>query len=460
MKVIKENLQSKTIWDIFIILLILISSIIIPFQAAFEQTTSDQENNFIYLIDLFLVIDIYFNFFTTYRFQGEEVVDAKKIHLHYLKSTFLVDLIANFPFDLMVLLLFPSAKVYNISLVLILRLFRLLRIVRLFRIFGRWENQRWINPGYFRISKLFIFVLLLTHWLACIWFAIAYIDNFPQDSWVVRSEIENASPAKQYILSLYWAFTTMTTIGYGDITPKRTIEYIATIIIMLLGASIYAFIIGNIASLISELDTAKLNYRNKTEALIQYLRYQQVPKELVSKISNYYEYLWARDRGFNEENLFRDLPPSSRLEVLQYITRELLQQVPLFKYCSPGLRNILLSVLKVETYAPNSYIVFEGELGEAIYFITKGKVEIIIANSNEFIDQLGEGEYFGDISLVLKEKRTASVRTISYCDLFVLTEKDFIHIKNKYPEFKEVLKQSAAHKSEKMAELILKDIIL
>lgn len=91
---------------------------------------------------------------------------------------------------------------------------------------------------------------------------------------------------------------------------------------------------------------------------------------------------------------------------------------------------------------------------------TEGKVEIIIANSNELIDQLGEGEYFGDISLVLKEKRTASVRTISYCDLFVLTEKDFIHIKNKYPEFKEVLKQSAAHKSEKMAELILKDIIL
>ena len=56
--------------------------------------------------------------------------------------------------------------------------------------------------------------------------------------------------------------------------------------------------------------------------------------------------------------------------------------------------------------------------------------------------------------------RTASVRTISYCDIFVLTEKDFNHIKSKYPEFKEVLKKSASEKSEKMLELILKYIIL
>ncbi len=460
MKIIRENSKSKIIWDIFIVLLILISSILIPFQAAFEHKISSEENNIIYLIDLFFGIDIFFNFFTVYRFQGEEVIEAQKIHANYFKKFLLLDFIANFPFDLIVLLFFPTAKLYNISLVLILRLFRLLRIVRLFIIFSRWENQRWLNPGYFRIIKLFIFVLLLTHCLACIWFAIAYIDNFPKDSWVVRSEIEKASPIKQYILSLYWAVTTMATIGYGDITPKRNVEYISTIIIMLLGASFYAFIIGNIASLISELDTAKLNYRNKTESLIQYLRYQQVPKEVISKINNYYEYLWARDRGFKEDNLFRDLPPSSRLEVLQYITRELLQQVPLFKYCSPGLRNTLLSVLKVETYAPNSYIVFEGQLGEAIYFITKGTVEIVLMNSNEFIDQLGEGEYFGDISLILGENRTASVRTISYCDLFVLTEKDFNHIKSKYPEFKEVLKKSAAEKSEKMLELILKDIIL
>ncbi len=460
MKIIREMSQFRIIWDSFIVLLILMSCVVIPFQAAFLHTATLRGNLFTYLIDVFFWIDIVFNFFTSYRFKGEEITDLKAIRSHYLKRYFVIDFVANFPFDLIIFLLFPLIIFSNISVILLFRLTRLLRIVRLFVIFRRWENQRWFNPGYFRIIKLFIFVLLLTHWIACIWFAIAYIENFPQDSWVVRTEIEKASVTKQYILSLYWAATTMATIGYGDITPKRTIEYLTTIIIMVVGASVYAFIIGNIASLISELDTAKLSYRNKVESLIQYLRYQQVPKELIHKISNYYEYLWVRERGFREENLFVELPPSSRLEVLQYITRELLERVPLFKYCSPGLRNILLSALKIETYSPQSYVVYEGEIGEAIYFITKGEVEILSPENPDTNFRLGEGEYFGDISLALSEKRTASVRTVGYCDIFVLKEDDFRHIKSKYPEFKEVLKKSASEKSEKMVELMLKNIVL
>ncbi|MBL1211571.1 ion transporter, partial [Geminocystis sp. GBBB08] len=403
--------------------------------------------------------DIFLNFFTSYRSNGEEITKIKQTKNHYLKTFFIVDILANIPFDGLFLSL-GEITIDKIPLFLILRIFRLLRIVRLVLIFHRWESYSHINPGYIRISKLFIIVIILTHWIACIWFFLAFIDNFPPDSWVVILKIENASVSRQYIHSLYWAVTTMTTIGYGDITPHRDIEYLATTIIMIVGASTYAFIIGNIASLFSNLDSAKITHKNKIEALTQFLAYHHVPKPLIFQLRNYYDYLWERHRGLPEKNFFDDLPLHFHLDILQHITGDLLEKVILFQYCSPRLRNVLLIALKFQTYPPNSYVVREGDLGEAIYFISLGKLEILSEQESHFQCILETGEYFGHISLIFKEKLTASVKTLTYCEIFILSKEQFNYIKNEYPEFKDVLEKSASENTEKMSQLILEGLIL
>jgi hypothetical protein len=53
----------------------------------------------VYLIDLFFLIDIVLNFFTSYRYKGTEIADRKKVSAHYLKTLFVIDLLANFPLD-------------------------------------------------------------------------------------------------------------------------------------------------------------------------------------------------------------------------------------------------------------------------------------------------------------------------------------------------------------------------
>ena len=78
---------------------------------------------------------------------------------------------------------------------------------------------------------------------------------------MVAAGIESADPVSQYVRSLYWTITTMTTVGYGDISPGRTVEYLLGILIMLMGASLYAFVIGGVASLLSNLQAAKNSYR-------------------------------------------------------------------------------------------------------------------------------------------------------------------------------------------------------
>ncbi len=459
MRTITENSRFRIFWEFFILILILASCILIPFQISFQHIVFRLGSIVIYLIDFFFFFDIFLNSFTSYRHEGSEVTERRRIAKHYLKTFFAVDILANFPFDLILLASF-DIQMFNVSLVLVLRMLRLLRIVRLLRIFRRLEIPSWSNPGFLRIAKFLIIIILLLHLLACAWFFSAYIDNFPEESWVVSEGIREAAPDSQYIRSLYWTITTMTTVGFGDITPNRTPEYIITMFVMLLGATMYAFIIGNIASLFSNLDSAKVSFWNRIDALTLYLRYRRIPQDLNKRVRNYYEYLWAHHRGLKEGMLFDDLPGPLRLEVLLNLTKELLDKVPLFKYCSHTLRNELLTSLKPHTFAPEGYIVREGEKGNEIYFISRGKVEITSNDDKNSYGLLEDGDYFGDLSLILGEKRTASVKSLSYCEIFILTREDFNRIKKDYPEFKNVLKKMSSERTEKTAALVQDGVIL
>ena len=460
MKTIRENSRFRFGWDLIILVLIITSCLLIPFQIAFQNVTTDLSGTeIIYLIDLFFLIDIVLNFFTSYRRKGTEITDQNKASVRYLKTFFFIDLLANFPLDAF-FLMFPNAQIYSVSLVLILRFPRLLRIVRMFVIFRRWEVQSWSNSGYLRIAKFFTVVMLFTHWIACAWYLVAYISNFPPDCWVVLMGIQDAPVGTRYIRALYWTIVTMTTVGYGDITPHRDIEYVFTMVVMLLGASGYAFIIGKIASLFSNIDAAKANFWNRIEAVNQYLRSRNVPHNINEQVRNYYEYLWAHHRGVKEDTLFDDLPIPFRLDILRYVTRELLEKVPLFKYCSPALRDVLLMALKPQTYAPDGHIAREGEKGKEIYFISRGKVEITSNEGQKSHGILEGGDYFGDLSLLLKEKRTASVRAQTYCEIFKLDQTDFNRIKDEYPEFRDVLTKISSEKTSKTSTLILDGITL
>jgi hypothetical protein len=459
MKTLSENSTFRVTWDFFIVILILVSCWLIPFQLAFRHMPYRLDTKIIYLIDLFFIIDILINFFTSYRYEGTEITDIKKTTSHYLGTFFLIDLLANFPLDAF-FLGNDDIQFLNVPVVLILRAFRLLRVVRLFVIFSRWQQASWTNSGYLRILKFFVAVMLLIHWIGCAWFLLAFIDDFPHDCWVVTMGIKEADSMTQYVRSLYWAIVTMTTVGYGDITPNRNIEYVFTMLVMLLGASMYAFIIGNIASLFSSIDSARASFWNRIEALNQYLRSRQVPSVVNKQVRNYYEYLWARHRGVREDALFDDLPVSFRLDILQHLTRDLLEKVPLFKYCSATLKNVLLMALKPQTYPPDGYIVREGEVGEEIYFIGEGIAEITSDEGKNIHGTLEGGDYFGDLSFILGEKRTASVRALTYCEVFVLTRNVFDRIKNEYPELKNVLKEMSSRKTDKVSALVLDGVIL
>ena len=71
--------------------------------------------------------------------------------------------------------------------------------------------------------------------------------------------LQDASMFLQYEISLYWAFVTIATIGYGDITPQNEFEYLFAMVVIVLGSIFFGYSMTCIASIVKDLEKEELS---------------------------------------------------------------------------------------------------------------------------------------------------------------------------------------------------------
>lgn len=236
-------------------------AVYIPFNLCFNQdlaNPSDGITIFDYFQDICFGIDIILNFNTGFYKNGVLILNRKLIVISYLKSWFILDLLSTVPYSDIVQYAMNSSQIddydYKHSKTpQLLRLFRILRFLRFLKLLRvlklsslkqKYEDLIYNdNVGVLSgIIRILILILFTTHTFACIFWLIGYnTSSTNPSSWVIVKGLLDEDIVTQYITSMYWAFTTLVSLGYGDISAQNTDERLVCMLSMITFSWVYAF---------------------------------------------------------------------------------------------------------------------------------------------------------------------------------------------------------------------------
>jgi len=262
LKVFTPHDNFAVIWNFIIMAFILVDTFLTPFEISFYN--NDRENDLLLYslpaLETIFFIDILINFRTAYYDKGVLVTASKPIFMEYLRKGFAIDAIAVFA-D------FISTFAVN-SLIWYIRAIKIIRIKKLKHIMERVEdflNLSRSASASLKLIRLAGTILIVAHWIACIFHMIGYSNNDFRDSWLIEYRLYDKSIYERYIAAFYWAVTTMITVGYGDIHPTNAIERIFTIGAMVVACALFGYSMSTVGSIIHEITFEKQQARYITK---------------------------------------------------------------------------------------------------------------------------------------------------------------------------------------------------
>ncbi|NWZ34574.1 HCN2 protein, partial [Brachypodius atriceps] len=242
--------------------------------------------------------------------------------------------------------------------------------------------------------------------------------------------LQNDSWSELYSFALFKSMSHMLCIGYGKQAPESMTDIWLTMLSMIVGATCYAMFIGHATALIQSLDSSRRQYQEKYKQVEQYMSFHKLPADFRQKIHDYYEHRY-QGKMFDEDSILGELNEPLREEIVNFNCRKLVASMPLFANADPNFVTAMLTKLKFEVFQPGDYIIREGTIGKKMYFIQHGVVSILTKGNKEM--KLSDGSYFGEICLLTRGRRTASVRADTYCRLYSLSVDNFNEVLEEYP---------------------------
>ncbi|XP_055081470.1 potassium voltage-gated channel subfamily H member 8 [Periophthalmus magnuspinnatus] len=439
----------KAGWDWLILLATFYVAVTVPYNVCFigddEELTRSTTVSDIF-VEILFIIDIVFNFRTSYVSKsGQVIFDARQICFHYLTTWFIIDLVAALPFDLLY-----AFKVSVVSVVHLLKTVRLLRLLRLLQKMDRYSQHSTVV-----LTLLMSMFALLAHWMACIWYIIGKMEMeanaYNWDiGWLhelgkrlespyyslgaVNGSSSGPSIRSVYIASLYFTLSSLTSVGFGNVSANTDAEKIFSVCVMLIGALMHALVFGNVTAIIQRMYSRWSQYHTRTKDLKDFIRVHHLPQTLKQRMLEYFQTTWSVNNGIDCNELLKDFPDELRSDITMHLNKEILE-LSLFASASRGCLRSLSLHIKTSFCAPGEYLLREGDALQAIFFVCSGSMEVL--KDGMVLAILGKGDLIG-ANLSLDDrviKTNADVKALTYCDLQCINLKGLYEVLDLYPEY-------------------------
>jgi len=297
---------AKYRWDLFIALVIFYTVLATPVEIAFFD--SDADTNIGFAVDLtqdaLFLTDLLFSFRTLIPSQHEDafIMESAVIAKTYVEGWFWVDLLSSIPYSL---IFSAFNELRSIAIIKVLRLFRLLKLARILKVevfFNRLEDYLGLPRALFELLKVAIEVFLIGHLVACIWWGMS--SALSSEPWYTKedevpgvyTDLSDVPATEQYLTSLYFTFATMTTVGYGDIYATNTGEMVLNVLLILLGASVFGYIIANVSTILDGFNQVETTHSGRLLHIKEYLNEKDCSPQLAKRVLNHFKKLYGRTK--------------------------------------------------------------------------------------------------------------------------------------------------------------------
>ena len=266
-------------------------------------------------------------------------------------------------------------------------------------------------------------VFLIGHIVCCMWHYIMISVGS------VGLHLENTFATSAY---LYCLRDGIFLVVAQDREAFEDAEFVFLLIMGPFAFFFFAYIFGKTSVLVQRSLAVQTKHHESMSFIRSAMNSLALPKDLRLRIESYHHYMHVHHNPVAYQSLFDGLSEYLLIELKLFLFRQLFVSSDLFQDSDPKLIQQLVTALTECTFCPGDVIILRGAMGREMFFIVKGKCEVLNDN-NVPVVILRNGQYFGEIALLMEQRRSATIRAASFCILGKLTKQSFVSIVAEFP---------------------------
>jgi len=282
--------------------------------------------------------------------------------------------------------------------------------------------------------KFLFLTVIVAHWMACVWQMAKVIEDDTENNWELGylGADHGMGHGEVYIVALYWAVMTMSTIGYGDVVAQTTAERVVATFGMFIGSSIFAYIVGAVTGTVATMGARKTEFYELMDAVNAYMEEVQLPNAIRMRIREYFRHRFNTGTLHSNAELLEMMSPALREGVATHTHAGWIRDIPYFSQCNDEFVVKVALSLEHRTFAPHELVITLMEDTDIMYIVKAG----VCACKGMIYTS---GKVFGEdmITSIIKpseNKRFYTARSLTFSDVYALPKGSLIELLDKYQE--------------------------